>query len=71
MDLLEYGMQNEKSSSVVKRAMAQAAIAAVKTGADLYEKILDSKKIEIPDSPEDTEKMLEKIRKEIQLSEEK
>lgn len=64
MDLLEYGMQNEKSSSMVKRVMAQAALSAVKKKADLYELYLE-KNVPVPDNPGDAEAMLQKIKERI------
>lgn len=60
MDLLEFGMENEKSTSAVKRAMAKAALAAVKKQADLYEDYLEKHCDTFPEP--DSEEMLQKIR---------
>lgn len=69
MDLLKFGLDNLESSSAVKRNLAKAALEIVKKQADLYEKMLEKEDISIPD--EDTEKLLQKIREEIQKEEEK
>ncbi len=60
MDLLEFGMENENSRSAVKRAMAQIALKAVKTKADMYEHYLESCPMSIPEV--DTDIMLQNIR---------
>ena len=69
MDLLKFGLDNLENSSAVKRNLAKAALEIVKKQADLYEKILEKEDISIPD--EDTEKLLQKIREEIQKEENK
>lgn len=63
MDLLEFGMRNEKSESAVKRTMAKAALGAVKKKADLYEAYLKQQGEVIPDL--EAEVLLKKIREEI------
>ncbi len=66
MDLLEFGLENQDSKSPLKKAAAKGALAAVRAQADLYEKYIERKNIPVPDDLEENEKMLEKIRKEIQ-----
>lgn len=63
MDLLEFGMRNEKNESVVKRTMAKAALGAVKRKADLYESYLKRQDEVLPDL--EAEILLKKIREEI------
>lgn len=65
MDLLDYGMKNEKSDSAVKRLLAKGALAAAKKQADFYEAQVMKMSIDIPQSPEEDAAMLERIRKEI------
>lgn len=60
MDLLEFGMENEKSESTVKRTLAKAALTAAKKQADLYEAYIESRPISFPEP--DSEQMLQKIR---------
>ena len=60
MDLLKYGMENRKSSSAVKRHLAEAALNMEKARADLEESALEKSGIELPEM--DDEKMLREIR---------
>ena len=62
MDLLEFGMENEKSKSTVKKALAHAALAVEKKKADLYEQYLE-KNVSLPE--DDSDVMLQKIREQI------
>lgn len=61
MDLLEFGMENIESDSVVKRTLAKGALVMVKKGADLYERYLEEQEIEIPDDLEADEAMFARI----------
>lgn len=65
MDLLDYGMRNQKSESAVKRLLAQGALAAARKQADLYEARLMKKSMTIPENPEEDAAMLERIRQEL------
>lgn len=69
MDLLKYGMENRKSSSAVRRHMAEAALNLEKARADLEERRIEKSGIEIPEA--DDEKLLEKIRARIEAEEKK
>lgn len=65
MDLLDYGMKNEKSESLLRRTLAKGALAAEKKRADLYEAYLEKKPISFPDDPQEDAAMLERIKREI------
>lgn len=65
MDLLEFGMEYEKSGSAVKRTLAKGALAAAKKQADLYEAYIMKQNVSIPEDSEDDAAMLEAIREEI------
>lgn len=65
MDLLEFGMENEKSESAVKRTLAKGALAAAKKQADLYEAYIMKQNVSIPEDAENDAAMLEAIREEI------
>jgi hypothetical protein len=59
MDLLKYGMENRKSSSRIKRGLAEAALALEKARADREERKLSNQAIRIPEDEGENE-MLEK-----------
>lgn len=61
MDLLQFGMKNQNSSSVVKRKAAEGALQLVKWQADRYEQWLEKQEITIPETQDDTENMLQQI----------
>lgn len=61
MDLLNYGMKNQNSSSVVKRTVAKGALQAAKLQADLYEQYIEHKQIAVPEDPKGAEDMLHRI----------
>ena len=68
MDLLKYGMENRKSSSPVKRRLAEAALNVEKARADLEESSIEKSGIELPEM--DDEKMLREIRARIEAEKE-
>lgn len=51
MDFLQYGMDNEKSESPVKRALAAAALKIADTEADIYDAYLKRLDLGIPENP--------------------
>lgn len=61
MDLLEYGINNKDSESVIKRTIARQVLAWEKKRADFYEARLEKEEIHIPDTPEETEELFRKI----------
>lgn len=65
MDFLKYGMQNEKSESLIRRMLARGMLAAEKKRADLCEISLSKKEISFPDGPEENAALLAKIREQI------
>ena len=67
MDLLKYGMENRKSSSAVRRHLAEMALHVEKRRADLEEKALEKSGITV--SEEDGEEMLREIRARIAAGE--
>lgn len=60
MDLLEFGMENRKSRSAVRRGLAKAALKIETVRADLLEKKLDRQHIRLPEDL-DSDRMLEEI----------
>lgn len=60
MDLLKYGMENRRSSSAVRRRLAETVLNMEKAGADLEESRIEKSGIELPEM--DDEKMLREIR---------
>lgn len=53
MDLLEFSMENQNSSSPVRRLLAKAAKVLEVKKADLYEARLNRKNIQIPEDADD------------------
>lgn len=66
MDLLEFGMQNSNSESLVRRTLARAVLAAERKRADDCERRLEEKLISIPEDPEADAALLQKIREQIE-----
>ena len=69
MDLLKYGMDNRKSSSMVKRRLAEAVLNVEKAKADLEENRIEKSGIRLPEM--DDGKMLREIRARIETEEKK
>lgn len=69
MDLLKFGMENRRSSSAVKRRMAEAVLDMEKAKADMEESRIGKSGIELPET--DDEKMLREIRARIETEEKK
>lgn len=65
MDFLKYGIENEKSDSRFRSWVARGILTLAKKHADWYEARLNKKQISFPDSPEEDEVMLQKIRERI------
>lgn len=61
MDLLDFGMENIESKSMVKRAAAKAALMAEKKKTDLYEMYLKQKPFDILENPLRDQQMLQRI----------
>lgn len=61
MDLLDFGMKNRDSKSKTRRIAAEAALAAERAKADIYEKYLEQKRLDLPDNPLRDEWMLQRI----------
>ncbi len=67
MNLLKYGMENRKSSSTVRRCLAETALNMEKARADLEESMIEKSGIELPEM--DDERMLQEIRDRIMTGE--
>lgn len=65
MDLLEYGMKNEKSASPLRRKLARGILELEKKKADRYEEMISRKQISFPDGPWQDEMLLRRIRERI------
>ncbi len=65
MDLLEFGMRNEKDGSLFCRMLARLALAAERKRADLCECRLNKKEISFPDDPDEDAALLKNIREQI------
>lgn len=64
MDLLKFGMENEKSRSPIRRMLGKGALAAEKKKADVYDEYLE-RKISVPEDAAGADALLKKIQEEI------